>query len=154
MMVRRLLLAALAGVALAGSLAGCTVNTGYFTPTESVDAAKLAAPAAKAIAADMTARVAEQIGPPASSIALRQDASPFGTAFEEGLRGHGYTIASEQKPGASRLPVAYRIADVNGSILVRVSLPTAELTRTYTISASGASPAGPLSVMPSTKGEG
>ena len=44
-------------------------------------------------------------------------------------------------------PLAYSIDPFEGGMLVRLSTLKVELTRMYTLSATGATPASPLSVM-------
>jgi hypothetical protein len=133
-------------------LAGCaSVDAGYFTPVVSRDAAKLSPEAAKAIATDIAGKLSERMAAGAETIRLVVDGSPFGVAFAESLRGRGYAVnlakSTEENKGASGTPVAYAVTKAGDAIMVRLSLPSMEITRTYSVSASGASPASPLSVM-------
>jgi len=142
MSLRHLLLV----VAIGAALAGCSSDNGYFEPAASQDAAKLSPQAAKTVAVDMAGKLADRLDPRSGPIMLAGDGSPIGAAFEEALRGHGYRIHSSADQ-APEIRVAYTIANVNGAIMVRLSTPTIELSRTYVISGTGASPASPLSVL-------
>jgi hypothetical protein len=138
---------------VSAGLTGCVSDSQYFAPEASIDAARLPAEAASAVAADMAGKLSERMGPSTGTIFLRRDGSPFGAAFEESLRRRGLSVSTEKGSAAGGVPVAYSITSLNGSIMVRLSLPSVELTRTYAISASGASPVSPLSVLQSV-GEG
>lgn len=103
---------------------------------------------ANAIASDMAGRLAEQIGPGNGTLALTLDGSAFGQALEASLRGRGYAIVTDQKiANTATAPLAYVVDDFEGSVLVRLSTPAVELTRIYKVSATGAEPVSPLSVM-------
>lgn len=109
----------------------------------------ISGPTASAIAGDMVSRLAEQIGPGTATIVLKQDASPFGEALEASLRGWGYALVTDQATdGKSKTVVlAYAISPFDGQILARLSTSSVEIGRTYKTSATGATPASPLSVM-------
>lgn len=103
---------------------------------------------ADAIANDMAGRLAEQIGPGNATLALTLDGSAFGQALETSLKGRGYAIVTDQQAGnAVTVPLAYVVDNFEGSVLVRLSTPAIELTRMYKVSATGAGPVSPLSVM-------
>lgn len=103
---------------------------------------------ADAIASDMAGRLAEQIGPGNTTIALGLDGSAFGKAIEASLKGRGYAIVTDQAAGnTATVPLAYVVDDFEGSVLVRMSTPAVELTRMYQVSVTGAEPISPLSVM-------
>ena len=133
----------------AGATAACTTTSGgYFTPTMSADAADLSPAAAAAVAGDMVAKLAEHVGPGTGTIVFKPDDSAFGLALEESLRGWGYAVASNQEAsGDNMIPVAYVIDTFEGAVMTRISTPSVELTRTYAMSATGATPTSPLSVM-------
>lgn len=143
MLSRRLFLLA----SLSVGLAGCSSDSGYFAPAASQDAAKLSPEAAKAVAVDMAGKFAERVDPKSGAVVLAVDDSPFATAFESALRGYGYGISSTKDQPSGGIPVAYTVADVNGAILVRLTTPQIELSRTYAISSAGASPVSPLNVL-------
>ncbi|WP_404406895.1 conjugal transfer protein TrbH [Pelagibacterium halotolerans] len=147
--VSRLLAIAL----LAGSAAACTTTGGgYFTPVASTDAADLTPVAASAVAGDMVARLAEHVGPGTGTIVLQPDESAFGFALQESLQGWGYAVAIDQEvTGDNPIPLAYVIDTFEGSVMTRISTPTVELTRSYAMTASGASPTSPLSVLHRTE---
>lgn len=142
-------LRSLAGVAaLALVLAGCqTAGQGSLivsdAPTE------MSGPAASAIAGEMVSRLAEQVGPGAATIALKQDGSPFGEALETALKGWGYAVVTDQKTegGTSIVPLAYMIVPFEGQVLARISIADVELGRAYSVTAAGAAPMSPVSVM-------
>lgn len=139
----------LALVLLAGAMAACTTTGGgYFAPTVSADAANLSPAAASAVAGDMVAKLAEHVGPGTGTIVIKPDDSAFGLALEESLRGWGYAVASNQvAPGDNMIPLAYVIDTFEGAVMTRISTSSVELTRTYAMSATGATPTSPLSVM-------
>lgn len=75
--------------------------------------------------------------------------SPFGQAMESVLKGWGYAVVTDQKTdgGATLIPLAYVVEPFEGQVLARLSTKGVEFGRAYTITAQGASPASPLSVM-------
>ena len=74
-----------------------------------------------------------------------------GLALEESLRGWGYAVASNQEAsGDTMIPLAYVIDTFEGAVMTRISTPSVELTRSYAMSATGATPTSPLSVMQRT----
>ncbi|MBM3095879.1 conjugal transfer protein TrbH [Ensifer sp. T173] len=133
---------------LAVTLAGCQV-TGRDALVTSNAPTEITGPAASAIAGDMVSRLAEQIGPGTATISLKKDASPFGEALEASLRGWGYAVVTDQKTDdtAKTIALAYVISPFDGQILARLSASSVEIGRAYRASATGATPASPLSVM-------
>ena len=110
--------------------------------------AELTPESANAIAGDMVGRLAEQVGPGTTTIELRGNDALFGPALEASLRGWGYAVVTDQATeGTAVTPLAYSIDPFEGGVLVRLSTMQVELTRMYTLSATGATPASPLSVM-------
>jgi hypothetical protein len=72
----------------------------------------------------------------------------FGQALEASLRGWGYAVATDQATDAANVvALAYVVDDFEGSILVRLSTHTLDMTRVYRLSAEGATPVSPLSIM-------
>ena len=139
-----------AGVSI---LAACQTMTGAGLSTSQVTA-ELTPESASAISEDMVAKLAEQIGPGSTTIALRADGSEFGAALEASLRSWGYAVVTDQETGASVTePLAYVVDPFEGGVLVRLSTRQAELTRMYMLTAEGAAPASPLSVMQRGPGE-
>lgn len=141
--IRRLL-----GVVLiAASLAGCQ-TLGSDSLVASFAPPEISGPAASAIAGDMVTRLAEQVGPGTGTIVLKPDGSPFGQALEASLRSWGYAVATDQKTDEKTpIPLAYVIDSYEGQVLARLSTNTIELGRAYRVTAAGAAPASPLSVM-------
>jgi hypothetical protein len=108
-------------------------------------------PAASAIAGDMASRLAEQIGPAGATttIKMETDTSEFASALEAALKGWGYTVITDGKVAKDVKPVelAYAIEGFDGQVLVQVSTPSIAIGRAYTPTATGATPASPLSIM-------
>ncbi|MFG1466395.1 conjugal transfer protein TrbH [Xanthobacter sp. DSM 24535] len=129
-------------------LAGCQTLGGGGLASSSAPA-EISGPAASAIAGDMVSRLAEQIGPGTATVALKQDASPFGQALEASLKGWGYAVITDQKTDGKQdlVPLAYLIAPFDGQVLARLSTSNVEIGRAYIVTAAGATPASPLSVM-------
>lgn len=107
-------------------------------------------PTASAIAGDMANRLAEQIGRAgATTIKMEKDTSEFAAALEAALKGWGYTVVIDGKVANDVKPVelAYAIEGFDGQVLARLSTPSFAIGRAYTSTASGATPASPLSIM-------
>jgi len=129
------------------SLAGCASFGGGGIVVSSAPP-ELSGPAASAIAGDMVTKFAEQVGPGSGTIILKPDGTPFGQALETSLKSWGYAVATDQKTGGEKtIPLVYVIESYNGQVLARLSTGSVELGRAYAATASGASPASPLSVM-------
>ncbi|NGN43533.1 conjugal transfer protein TrbH [Mesorhizobium sp. CGMCC 1.15528] len=111
--------------------------------------ASIAGQSADAIANDMVGRLSEQIGPGTATVALKQDGSPFGQALAAALQGRGYAVVTDQATGekVQLMSLAYVIDPFEGQILARLSTNDLEIARAYSVTATGASPASPLSVM-------
>ena len=142
-------LRSVAGAAvLALVLAGCQTG-GQGSLIASDAPAEMSGPAASAIAGEMVSRLAEQVGPGTATIALKQDGSPFGEAVETALKGWGYAVVTDQKTdsGTNIVPLAYMIVPFEGQVLARLSTADVELGRAYSVTAAGATPASPVSVM-------
>ncbi len=139
----------LAHFIVVASLSGC--QTADDTLTTSSTPVAVTGPAASAIAGDMASRLAEQIGPAAATTTIRfeRDASEFAVALEAALKGWGYSVVTDGKvaKGAKPVELAYAIEGFDGQILARVSTPSIALSRAYTPTAAGATPASPLSIM-------
>jgi hypothetical protein len=129
------------------TLAACQTLGGAGLVTSTVTTA-LTQEAAGAIADDMVGHLADQVGPGNTTIALALDGSLFGQALEASLKGRGYAIVTDQKAGnTATVPLAYVVDDFEGNVLVRMSTAAIDLTRMYKVSATGAEPISPLSVM-------
>lgn len=101
--------------------------------------------ASQAIATDMIARLVEIAEPGrAAAVALKGDNTPFAAALERSLTQAGYTIAGEKD--ASNLQLAYVVEEFEGNALARLSTQSADLGRVYSITATGAEPASPVSI--------
>jgi hypothetical protein len=141
-----------AAVLLAVTLAACQTlgGTGLVASTVTTE---LTPEAATSIAGDMVGRFAEQVGPGNTTIALTPDGSVFGQALEASLKGWGYAIVTDQQTkGTATVPLAYVVDAFEGSVLVRLSTKTVDITRMYKLSATGAEPTSPISVMQRTSG--
>jgi hypothetical protein len=138
---------ALITVLFAGTLAACQTldGAGLVASTVTVE---LTPEAADAIASDMVGRLAEQVGPGNTTIALNPDGSVFGQSLEASLRGSGYAIVTDQQTeGTATVPLAYVVDEFKGSVLVRLSTKDVDITRMYKPSAQGAEPSSPFSIM-------
>lgn len=137
----------LGALLLAISLAACQTlgGTGLVASTVTTE---LTPEAATSIAGDMVGRFAEQVGPGNTTIMLTPDGSIFGQALEASLKGWGYAIVTDQQTrGAPTVPLAYVVDAFEGSVLVRLSTSSVDITRMYKLSATGAEPVSPVSVM-------
>lgn len=131
-----------------GLLTSC--QTGDEPLTTNYTSTSVTGRAVSAIAGDMASRFAEQIGSPATTtIKLEKGETEYATALEAALRGWGYTVTSEHKTTKKERPVAvaYGIDISDGQVLARLTTPTIAIARAYTQTASGATPASPLSIM-------
>ncbi len=132
----------------AALLAGCQ-STDETLSTNSTPVA-VTGPAASAIAGDMASQLAEQMGPAATTtIKMEEDTSDFAVALEAALRGWGYKVITDEKVAKDVKPIelAYSLDGVDGQVLARVWTPSVALSRAYTATAAGATPASPLSRM-------
>lgn len=134
-------------VMYAAFLAGCQ-TLGSPGLVQSSATAQLTPEAATSIAGEMVGQLAEQVGPGSNTIQLKPDGSVFGQALEASLRGWGYAVATDQvTDGGNNVALAYVVDDFEGSILVRLSTHMLDLTRVYRLSAEGATPVSPVSIM-------
>ncbi|MBB4440253.1 MULTISPECIES: conjugal transfer protein TrbH [Rhizobium] len=127
-------------------LSGCT--TAADGPSASSASPDLSDPAASAIAGDMVGRLAEQVDPGINRVKWNGDATPFGQAMEAALKAWGYEVVTAQGSDEKQRMVAltYGVDDLEGQALVSISAGSVELARAYATSATGASPASPVSV--------
>ncbi len=103
---------------------------------------------ASSIASDIVGQLGAHIGPGGATIRLRGDGSSFGVALEEALRRAGYAVVMEPKSSdAAAVDLAYAVDSFEGSVMVRLSTVSLDLTRLYTIDGEAAVPSGPVSVM-------
>lgn len=138
---------ALATLLLAATLAACQTLGGTGLVASTVTA-ELTPEAATAIAGDMVGRLTEQVGPGSTTIALTPDGSVFGQSLEASLKEWGYAIVTDQQAqGTATVPLAYVVDEFEGSVLVRLSTMSVDLTRMYKLGADGAVPTSPISVM-------
>jgi hypothetical protein len=142
----------LAALLLAATLAACQTLGGAGLVASMVTT-ELAPEAATSIAGDMVGRFTEQVGPGNTTIALTPDGSVFGQALEAALKGWGYAIVIDQQTkGTATVPLAYVVDAFEGSVLVRLSTTNVDITRMYKLSAAGAEPVSPVSVMQRASG--
>jgi hypothetical protein len=132
--------------ALSLQLSACAAIGGR-SLTSNGSRAELSSAAADAIAGDMVSRLAEHVGPGKATIALKADDSVFGRALEASLRRWGYAVATDQKTDQRAIALAYVLDTYDGTVLARLSTPQFDLGRAYAVTASGATPSSPLSVL-------
>lgn len=137
---------AIAAVTTLSVLSGCQSRDDV--PPQSSMPAALTGLTASAIAADMAARLAEQVGA-ASTTTLKivKDTSEYAAALEAALKGWGYTVVTDAA-GKHRnaVEVAWAIDSVDGRVLARLSTPMVTIGRAYATTTTGATPASPLSI--------
>lgn len=138
----------MAAIALAVALAGCDTLFGFGGSVTSAAPAELSSAAASAIATDMVGSLTAQLGPGTNTVVIKEDGSSFGPALEQALKTSGYAVVTDQ-PFNTKAGVAlsYVIDDFDGGVLARLSTPAVDLGRAYQVTASGATPSSPLSVM-------
>lgn len=137
----------LAMLLLAAPLAACQTFGGPGLVASTVTT-ELTPEAASSIAGDMVGHFAEQVGPGNTTIALTSDISVFGQALEAALKASGYAIVTDQQTkGVATVPLAYVVDAFEGSVLVRLSTTSVDITRMYKLSATGAEPVSPASIM-------
>lgn len=127
-------------------LTSCHVTSNDFgddpTPT------KLSSQAAGMIAGDLTGRLAEQMTPTSVMLNPRTDGDELAKAMDSALKGWGFTPVSDPNGAAAKTVVITYSADLlDGQVLARLSAPTLSLARAYSVSANGAVPASPVSIM-------
>lgn len=140
---------ALTTLCLATSIAGCqTFGLGTPSVLASTDHAQVSTAVASIIAEDLVGRLAEVVGPGTGTMSLKPDNSAFAVALEQSLRDWGYAVVVDQTAeGENVIPVAYVIDTFDDGVLARLSTNTIDLGRAYTLTASGATPTSPLSVL-------
>ena len=137
--------AAIAGLTL--FLAACQTLGGSGLIASTVTA-KLTPAGASSIAGDMVGQLGRHIGPGGTTIRLRGDGSPFGSALEESLRTAGYAVVIDKRSSeGGAIDLAYAVDSFEGSVMVRLSTGSLDLTRLYTLDGDVAAPTGPVSVM-------
>ena len=138
------------GVAIAGLtlvLAACQTLGGNSLIASSVTAV-LTPAGATSIAADMVGQLGGYVGSGGTTVRLRGDGSSFGVALEQSLRSAGYAVVGDQlstKTGVTDL--AYAVDGFEGSVMVRLSTVSIDLTRLYKLKGETAVPASPVSVL-------
>lgn len=130
------------------ALSGCQSTDGILATTSV--ATSVAEPAASAIAGDMTARLAEQIGPAGTkSIKMQKNTTEYASALEAALKGWGYTVITDEKDAKDLKPVEifYSLHSFDGQLLAYLATPSVALGRAYNVTGDGATASSPLSVM-------
>ena len=139
-----------AGAAIAGLtlfLAACQTLGGSGLIASTVTA-ELTPAGASFIAGDIVGQLGAHVGPGGTTIRLRGDGSQFGSALEESLRTAGYAVVIDQRSSdAGAMDLAYAVDSFEGSVMVRLSTVSLDLTRLYTLDGEVAVPTGPVSVM-------
>ena len=133
--------------AIAALLSSCQA---HHVPTRP-DAAESSIPpsAVSAIAGDMAARLAEQVGEGSTrSFSVSPDESDYGIALRAALTGFGFEVGSGKAsaPGAKPVVLAYAFEPLDGQVLAQISTPEVGLARVYSLSGPAVLPASPLSV--------
>jgi hypothetical protein len=133
----------LLGMALV--LSGCqTAGDGLATTPAPI----ASGPAASAIAGDISSRLAEQVPPGTTTLRIKPDHSEFAIALEAALKGWGYSVITDPAAKADKaVELVYSVQGADGQLLAQVSTPSIALGRVYLASATGATPASPLSIM-------
>ncbi len=129
-------------------LSGCQTSTDGSIASPETKA--VTGRAASAIAGDMAARLAEQIGGAGKTVVMLDDGpTEIATALEAALKGWGFSVVSNQKDPKAAKPVrlGWSIDEVDGQVLARLWTPSIALGRTYRLTTAGAEPASPLSVL-------
>lgn len=135
---------------LVSCLCGCQMKTDTFKTADTPSS--LSAPAASAIAGDLSARFAEQAGSLPQPISLQGDGTPFSTSLSAALKGWGYTIGTDdrkptEKDSPASVELRYALTSLDGQVLARLSTDTITVSRIYNVTATSATPASPLSMM-------
>ncbi len=129
-------------------LGGCDTLWGSNGTIASAAPTELSAGAVNAIATDMVSSLTGQLGTGTNTIIVKEDGSSFGPALEQALKTSGYAVVTDQpfnlKTGVA---LSYVVDDFDGGVLARLSTPAVDLGRAYQVTASGATPSSPLSVM-------
>ncbi|KWV49101.1 MULTISPECIES: conjugal transfer protein TrbH [Rhizobium] len=131
----------------AAFLAGCQTADDALTTGTTQTA--VTGPAARAVAGDMAGRLAEQIGSAGTTtIKMKNDQSEFATALEAALKRGGYTVVADNRGRDMKpLELAYAIDSIDDQVLARVTTASIAISRAYNLTADGATPVSPLSVM-------
>lgn len=137
--------------AMIGSLGGCATLFGIGDDSlASAAPAQLSPAAANTIATDLVGDLTSHIGPGKNTIVLKTDGSSFGSALEQALKSSGYAVVTDQPVDKKAdVTLAYVIDDFDDGVLARLSTPTLDIGRAYQVTATGATPTSPLSVMES-----
>ena len=137
--------AAIAGLSLL--LAACQTLGGGGLIASTVTA-ELTPAGASSIASDIVGQLGAHVGPGGTTIRLLGDGSPFGSALGESLRAAGYAVVIDQRSSdAGATDLAYAVDTFEGSVMVRLSTVSLDLTRLYMLDGEVAVPTGPVSVM-------
>lgn len=137
--------AAIAGLSLILTACQTLGGSGLIVSTVT---AELTPANASSIASDMVEQLGAHVGPGGTTIRLRGDGSPYGSALEESLRTAGYAVVIDQRSSdAAVVDLAYAVDRFEGSVMVRLSTVSLDLTRLYTLDGEVAAPTGPVSVM-------
>jgi hypothetical protein len=137
-----------------GSLGGCATFFGVGDDgLTSAAPGQLSPGAATAVATDLVGDLTGQIGPGKNTIVLKADGSSFGSALEQALKGAGYAVVTDQPVDKKAgITLAYVIDDFDDGVLARLSTSSLDIGRAYQVTATGATPESPLSVMESESG--
>ncbi len=139
---------AITTIILVTTLSGCHTAD----ETLSTDSTPIAVTGAtaSAIAGDMAGRLAEQIGSAdTTTLKFDKDTSEYAAALETALKRWGYIVIVDGESGKDQKPVelAWSIGSFDGQVLAQIGTPAVVLSRAYTPTSAGATPASPLSIM-------
>lgn len=129
-------------------LSGCQ-TTDDTLPTGSMPIAVTGA-TASAIAGDLASRLAEQVGKVGvTTLKMDKGTSEYAAALEAALKGWGYNVIADGEVAKDQKPVdvTWSIDSFEGQVLARVSTHEIALSRAYTATSAGATPASPLSIL-------
>jgi len=133
---------------IAATVSGCETTDDALTNDAMPTA--ITGPTASAIAGDMASRLAEQVGPAATTtLKLDTGNSDYAKALEAALKGWGYVVITDGKGSKDQKPIelAWSVDTIDGQVLARLTTPAIALGRAYLPTTAGATPASPLSIM-------
>lgn len=135
-------------IVLTSLTAGCQTMEGQ--EADDLGTPAVSGLAAGVIAGDMASRLAETVSTKSTpAITMRKDDTEFATALEAALKGWGYKIVMNNSgnPPSQPIELSYSLYTFEDQVLARLVTPTTALARSYTVTARGASPSSPLSIM-------
>lgn len=128
-------------------LSGCQISAEALKPSSTPR--ELSKEASSAMANDIVGRLAEQIRQSDATIYLKKDEGSFGKALNRALIEHGYAVTTKQPSDDKKpaIPLTYNFDEIDGQRLAWLSMKDMVLARAYSITANGAVPVSPISVI-------